>query len=87
MLTALQQRIAELFFAMDESAGFALAGGAALIVRGEIDRETHDLDFFADLGVGFESAGIKHRNLVVVGNNLFGDDELGKGPDVAVLLI
>ncbi len=48
MLTPLQHRIADLFFAMDESAGFALAGGAALIVRGAIERETQDLDFFAD---------------------------------------
>jgi hypothetical protein len=49
VLTPFQQRIAELFFATTESAGFALAGGAALIVRGAIDRETHDLDFFANL--------------------------------------
>jgi hypothetical protein len=49
MLTPLQHRIAELFFATDAAVGFALAGGAALIVRGEIDRETHDLDFFADI--------------------------------------
>lgn len=49
MLTPFQQRIAELFFTATESAGFALAGGAALIVRGAIDRETHDLDFFANL--------------------------------------
>jgi hypothetical protein len=48
-LTAFEQRIAELFFATDASTGFALAGGAALIVRGEIGRETHDLDFFADI--------------------------------------
>ncbi len=48
MLTALQQRIADLFFGMSESADFAIAGGAALIARGAIERETHDLDFFAD---------------------------------------
>jgi hypothetical protein len=46
MLSPLQQRVARLIAQLDEAEGFALAGGAALIARGEIDRRTRDLDFF-----------------------------------------
>jgi hypothetical protein len=31
---------------LEEAEGFALAGGAALIARGEVRRQTRDLDFF-----------------------------------------
>ena len=47
MLTPLQRRLAHLLAALPEAREFALAGGAALIVRGLIDRGTQDLDFFA----------------------------------------
>ena len=47
MLSALQERIAQIVAAVPEADGFALAGGAALVLRGEVDRETRDLDFFA----------------------------------------
>lgn len=47
MLSALQQSVAIVLAGLPEAEGFALAGGGALIVRGLIDRETHDLDFFA----------------------------------------
>ncbi len=46
MLTRLQQHLVELISALPEAEGFALAGGAALILRGIVDRCTHDLDFF-----------------------------------------
>lgn len=46
MLSALQQRVALVLADLPEAEGFALAGGGALIVRGAVDRETHDLDFF-----------------------------------------
>lgn len=46
MLTALQVRVAEIVKDLPESAGFALAGGGALVVRGLIDRTTRDLDYF-----------------------------------------
>jgi hypothetical protein len=45
-LSALQVRIAKAFFALPESAGFALAGGSALIVQRLVDRTTKDLDLF-----------------------------------------
>lgn len=48
MLTALQQRLAALFFSTDAAAGFVLAGGAALIATGVVERATEDLDFFAE---------------------------------------
>lgn len=47
MLSSLQLRVAALFAGLSEASGFVLAGGAALIARGEIDRLTRDLDFFA----------------------------------------
>ena len=47
MLTSLQEKVASLFFSLPESAGFALAGGGALVVRGDVSRTTHDLDFFS----------------------------------------
>jgi hypothetical protein len=45
-LTAFQVEVAQLFFTLPESAGFLLAGGAALLAQHLIRRPTHDLDFF-----------------------------------------
>ena len=45
-LSDLQQRVAEIVFALDESEGFALAGGGALIAHDVVDRTTRDLDCF-----------------------------------------
>lgn len=45
-LTALQREAARLLFGLPESAGFALAGGSALVALGVIDRPTRDLDAF-----------------------------------------
>lgn len=46
VLSDLQQRVALIFSALPEAEPFVLAGGAALIVRGDVDRLTRDLDFF-----------------------------------------
>ncbi len=46
MLTPLQQRLLDVIGQLPEAAGFALAGGAALNIRGTVDRKTNDLDFF-----------------------------------------
>jgi Nucleotidyl transferase AbiEii toxin, Type IV TA system len=46
MLSPLQERVAEIIAGLDEARDFALAGGGALIARGDIQRQTHDLDFF-----------------------------------------
>ena len=46
LLTALQVRASRLFFSLPDSDGFAVAGGAALIARGLIDRPTQDVDLF-----------------------------------------
>lgn len=54
MLTLLQRRVAEVVVGLDEAEGFGLAGGAALIVRGDVDRRTRDLDFFAEAGSDVE---------------------------------
>lgn len=45
-LTPLQVAAARLFFSLPESAGFAVAGAAALIARGLIQRRTRDIDVF-----------------------------------------
>jgi hypothetical protein len=40
MITPLQRAATRVFFDLPESAGFAVAGGAALIVRDLVDRGT-----------------------------------------------
>lgn len=47
MLSSLQERLWRLVSQLPESETVALAGGAALIVRGVVDRPTRDMDFFA----------------------------------------
>ena len=47
MLTPLQRQLIELITSLPEAAPFVLAGGAALIGRGEVARTTEDLDYFA----------------------------------------
>ncbi len=46
MLTPMQRQVAEIIAGLDAANGFGLAGGAALILRRDIDRRTRDLDFF-----------------------------------------
>lgn len=46
MLSPLQEQVAEIIAGLEEAEGFALAGGAALIARGDVHRQTRDLDFF-----------------------------------------
>jgi hypothetical protein len=55
-LTPLQIRAARLFFSLPESAGFAVAGGAALVARDLILRATKDIDLFL-LDPGSSSVG------------------------------
>lgn len=45
-LTAFQVEVARMFFALPESGGFLLAGGAALLAQHLTTRPTEDLDFF-----------------------------------------
>jgi hypothetical protein len=45
-LSVLQRRVAELVFGLPEASGYALAGGAALVLLRVVDRETRDLDAF-----------------------------------------
>lgn len=47
MLSPLQKRLWRLVGGLPEAESVALAGGAALIVRGIVERPTRDLDFFA----------------------------------------
>jgi hypothetical protein len=46
-LTSLQIEIARIFFDLDASRGYLVAGGAALLAVDLIDRPTEDLDLFA----------------------------------------
>jgi len=50
MLTPTQQQILRLFLDLPVAGGYALAGGAALVLRGVVSRTTHDPDFFAPPG-------------------------------------
>jgi hypothetical protein len=49
VITSLQRAVARIFFGLPESVGFAVAGGAALIARDLVDRETRDVDLFTVL--------------------------------------
>jgi hypothetical protein len=51
-LTGFQVEVARLFFALPSSAGFLLAGGAALLAQHLTARPTEDLDFFTSRGLG-----------------------------------
>lgn len=46
-LTAFQVAVSEIFFELDESAGYVVAGGAALLSSDLITRSTQNLDLFA----------------------------------------
>jgi len=46
VLSPLQEQVAKIVAGLDEAKDFALAGGAALIARGDVERHTRDLDFF-----------------------------------------
>lgn len=46
VLSPLQEQIAKIISGLDEAEGCALASGAALIARGDVRRQTRDLDFF-----------------------------------------
>jgi hypothetical protein len=50
VLSPLQEQVAEIVAGLEEAKGFALAGGAALIARGDVQRQTRDLDFFGLTG-------------------------------------
>jgi hypothetical protein len=45
-LSAFQLEVARVFFALPDSRGFLLAGGAALLAQHLTARPTEDLDFF-----------------------------------------
>ena len=49
-LTPFQVEVVRLFFELPASAGFLLAGGAALVAQHLTDRPTQDLDFFTQVG-------------------------------------
>ncbi len=47
MLSELQQRVAGIVAGLADADDFVLAGGAALILHGMVERSTRDLDYFA----------------------------------------
>lgn len=68
MLSPLQERVARLVGGLTEAEDFALAGGAALIVRGDVDRRTRDLDFFGlSAGAVDQLVPVVERALLHVG--------------------
>lgn len=55
-LTPFQREVAAAFFSLPQSRGFLLAGGAALVALGVVDRPTRDLDLFTTVDVGVAHA-------------------------------
>jgi hypothetical protein len=53
VLSDLQQRIAGVVGRLPEARSFALAGGGALILRGDVDRRTRDPAVFAEMTLQF----------------------------------
>lgn len=53
MLSSLQQQVAAIVSGLEEADGFALAGGAALIARGEVERRTRTPGVFVEMLGGF----------------------------------
>ena len=65
MLTGLQERVWGILSALPEAAGFALAGGAALILTGAVQRRSDDLDIFGEYPVSvtdFAEAAVQALN-------------------------
>lgn len=76
-LTPLQLQATRLFFSLPQSAGFAVAGGAALLAQGLIHRTTRDVDLFVldatqsavvaaatSLETAVDSQGWSHRRVI-----------------------
>ncbi len=57
-LTAFQVEVTTVFFALEASDGFLLAGGAALLAQHLTTRPTYDLDFFTRQGGGDVPAAV-----------------------------
>lgn len=74
-LTDFQAEVARLFFSLQESAGFLLAGAGALLAQGLICRATEDLDFFGGMGDASVSAAA----------NALRDASVGRGWEVSVI--
>ena len=53
----------------------------------EAGRSDFDFDFLADLRVRLDAAGVENGDLVVLGNDLFRNDQFGEGLDVAGLRV
>ena len=60
-------------------------------ILGRDAAETHRgdfyLDLFARLGLRLDPPGVEHGNLVMLGDDLLGHDQLGKGANIATLLV
>jgi hypothetical protein len=54
VLSPLQEQVAGIIAGLEEAEDFALAGGAALIARGDVQRQTRDLDFFGLTGAAVD---------------------------------
>ncbi len=48
----------------------------------KIGRSHLDFDFVAELRVGLDPPGVENGNLIVLGCDSLGDDQLGEGADV-----
>ena len=64
MLTPLQRKVAELIAGLDAAERFGLAGGAAMILRGDVDRQTFEVRRLQD-GLSFVRMSVEDSGEVV----------------------
>ena len=73
-LLPVQRDLARLLFSLPEAAGYALAGGAALVVQQIVDRDTRDLDAFIAAtpgpASGQQGSGLRCRSTTLVATPL-----------------
>jgi hypothetical protein len=79
VLSPLQERVAELVAGLDEAEGFALAGGAGLFVRGDVRRQTRDLDFFGLTGDAVDRLAPAVRRALSVAGLTVGHAQVSPG--------
>ncbi len=85
-LTELQIEVARIFFTLDASKGYLVAGGAALLAADLIARPTEDLDLFASSPVTSVTKA-KEQFVRVLGTQGFGVEVMQEGATFCRMIV